>query len=223
MRSDRPAPVMWLLLLGLMLGLGMGPAKASKGDAQALVDRAEQTLQGFRADPDMAWFRKHLPQARGLMIVPQLVKAGFIFGGSGGSGVLLGRTDGGWSMPAFYDMGSVSFGLQIGGEVAEVMLLIMTQRGMDAMYSTEFKLGADASVAVGPTGVGAQAATADVLAFSRSKGAFAGLTLEGAILAPKDDWNSAYYGRGVRPIEIVREHAVSNPGANGLIGALKGR
>lgn len=191
-------------------------------EASAMVERATATVRNFRADPNMRWFRQNLPRARGVMVVPELVKGGFIFGGSGGSGVLLGRTGSGFSAPAFYNMASVTFGLQIGAEVAEVVLLVMTQRGMDAMYSTEFKLGADVSIAAGPVGAGAQAATADVVAFSRAKGVFGGLTLEGAGLSPRDEWNSAYYGEPLRPLEIIVRGAGNNPHANGLRQALAG-
>ncbi|MCB1745132.1 MAG: peptidoglycan-binding protein [Gammaproteobacteria bacterium] len=199
-------------------------AAQTRDDAQQLVDKAERTLHAFQDDPQMDWFRENLRHARGVLIVPDLLRAGFIFGGAGGQGVLLGRARAGnlWSMPAFYDIGSVSFGLQIGAEVAEVMLLIMTERGLHAIFSTDFKLGAEVSVALGPTGVAAKAATADVLAYSRAQGAFAGLTLEGAIVAPKDDWNAAYYGKTVKPIQIIKAHAVSNEGAERLTQALRG-
>ncbi|MCP5153538.1 MAG: peptidoglycan-binding protein [Ectothiorhodospiraceae bacterium] len=192
-------------------------------DAQALVDRARDTYRNFVGDPNMSWFRNHVHEARALMIVPELVKGGFIIGGSGGGGVLLSRdASGRFSPPAFYNMGSVTFGLQIGAEVAEVVLMIMTDRGLDSMYSTEFKLGADASVAAGPVGGGAHAATADVLAFSRTKGVFGGLTVEGAVIAANVEWNAAYYGQPVRPVEILRERRVDNPGASALRASLAG-
>jgi lipid-binding SYLF domain-containing protein len=203
------------------LALSMAPAVAlgdARADAQTLVGKAEKVFANFAADPDMTWFRNHVREARGFLIVPEQIKAGFIIGGSGGGGVLVGRGEGSgsWSYPAFYNMGSASFGLQIGAQVAEVVLMIMTKRGMDAMYSTEFKLGADASVAAGPTGAGAQAATADVLAFARTKGAYGGVSVEGAVIAAEDDWNRAYYGRDVRPLDIVERRSVSNAGADGL-------
>jgi lipid-binding SYLF domain-containing protein len=189
-----------------------------RADAQQQVNKAEATFKRFVADPDMTWFRDHLRDAKGFLIVPEQVKGGFIIGGSGGAGVLVGRGErgGSWSYPAFYNMGSASIGLQIGAQVAEVVLMIMTDRGMDAMYSTEFKLGADASVAAGPVGAGAQAATADVLAFARSKGVFGGVSLEGAVIASQDDWNTAYYGREVRTLDIVERRRVSNAGADAL-------
>ncbi len=206
--------------LGALMLLALAPAltlAANRADAQLKVDKAEATFNRFVSDPDMTWFRNHVGDARGLLIVPEQVKGGFIIGGSGGSGVLLGRgVRGDWSYPAFYSMGSASIGLQIGAQVSEVVLMIMTERGMDAMYSTEFKLGADASVAAGPVGAGASAATADVLAFARSKGAFGGVSMEGSVIASQDEMNEAYYGRTARALDIVERRSVSNPGADGL-------
>jgi len=113
-------------------------------------------------------------------------------------------------------MGSVSFGLQFGGEASEIILMIMTEKGMDSMLTTSFKLGADATVAAGPVGTGAKAATADILAFARSKGAFAGISIEGAVIKPRDGWNASYYGKTVSPADITIRHMVSNPHADKL-------
>lgn len=187
--------------------------------AQEIVDEAKVTYQNFVVDPNMTWFRNHVQDAKAILIVPSLVKAGFIFGGSGGSGVLLARDEQNdtWSYPAFYTMGSVTWGLQLGAEKAEVILLVMTDKGMDAMLSTKFQAGADASIAAGPVGTGAQAATADILQFSRAKGLFGGLTLEGAVIAVRDKWNHAYYGPNVRPVDILVRQSVSNEKAKPLI------
>lgn len=184
---------------------------------QELVDRAVIVLRRFMSDPQMSWLQKHVKEAKGIMIIPQLIKGGFIIGGSGGSGVLLVRDPKfGWSYPAFYVVGSLSFGLQIGGEVSEIVLLVMTQRGVDALLSTSVKLGGDVSVAAGPIGVGAKAQLADILAFGYSKGAFAGISVEGALLKPRDSWNRLYYGREVTPLDILILHKVENPQANKL-------
>ncbi len=187
--------------------------------AQVVVDNANRTFKNFINDPNMVWFRNNLGRAQGLFIVPKLGRGGFIIGGSGGRGLLLGRDSksGRWSEPAFYTMGSASIGLQIGGEQSEVILMIMSNRGLDAMLSTKVQLGADMSVAAGPVGTGTRAATADVLSFARSKGAFAGLTVEGSIIAPDDARNTAYYGKAVSPLDILVRHSVNNPGADELI------
>ncbi len=184
---------------------------------QELVDRSVIVVRRFMSDPQMAWLQKHVHEAKAIMIIPQLLKGGFFLGGSGGSGVLLVRDPGfGWSYPAFYVVGSVSLGLQFGGEVSEAILLIMTQKGVQAFLSTSFKLGGDVSVAAGPVGVGAKAQTADVLVFAYSKGAFAGISVEGALIKPRNSWNQLYYGRKVSPREILILHKVKNHGADKL-------
>lgn len=213
----------WLLAIALGVGSGnAAAAAATAAEAQRVVDRAEIALQNFQAAPNMGYFRQQVQKAKGVLVLPDRVKGGLILGGAGGNGVLLERTGESWSHPVFYSLASLTFGLQIGAEVAEVVLMIMTDRGMQAMYTTEFKLGADVSVAAGPTGAGAQAATVDVLAYSRSKGGFAGVTIEGAVLSPHDALNSAYYGTNVRPVEIIRQGAVSNPGADRLRNTMAG-
>jgi lipid-binding SYLF domain-containing protein len=145
-----------------------------------------------------------------------------VFGASGGSGVLLARDEAtaGWSYPAFYTMGSVTFGLQIGGEVSQLVLMVMTQKGLDALLSRSFKIGGDISVAAGPVGKGAKAQTADIVAFSRTKGLYGGLNVEGAVVEVRDSLNKAYYGRKVRPVEILVSGGPSNPGAEALRAAV---
>jgi lipid-binding SYLF domain-containing protein len=145
-----------------------------------------------------------------VLIFPQVLKAGFFLGGSGGTGVLLVRDEatGTWSEPAFYTVGSVTFGLQIGGEAAEVVMLAMNQKALDSLLSSTVKLGGDASIAIGPIGGGAKGAvtipavTADFVSFTKAKGLYAGLNLDGSVLAVRDGLNSAYYGKEVMPKDI---------------------
>jgi lipid-binding SYLF domain-containing protein len=193
-------------------------APRSPDDPSKLVDDATATLSNFTRDPDLGWFRDNLPSAQGLLIVPSFVRAGFIFGGSGGNAVLLVRDSsaGSWSYPAFYTVAGGSVGLQAGAELAEVILMIRSEKGRDALLSNSLKLGADASVSAGPVGAGAQVATTDILAFSRSKGLYGGVSLDGSVVATRDAWNSAYYGREVRPVDIIVSRNVSNPQANEL-------
>ena len=192
------------------------PTKSEK-----VVTKAQQSFDNFAADPDMSWFRSHLKKAKALLVVPEQLKAGFILGGSGGSGVLLARdTKGAWSQPAFYGMGSGSIGLQIGAQVSEVALLIMTQKGIDALLSTKVQLGGDISVAAGPVGAGAQAATTDVVAFARNKGVFGGISLEGSVISPRNKLNREYYGKEVRPVDILVRRDVNNPQAAPLVTAV---
>ncbi len=199
------------------------PGWADKAeDTRKLVVKATETVGDFKADPDMTWFRDNLPKAKAVLVVPVLIRGGFIVGGSGGHGTLLWRDagSGNWSYPGFYFMGSISIGLQIGGEAAEVVLMAMTDRGREAFLSTEFKLGADVSVAAGPVGAGAKAATADVLAFSRDKGLFGGITVEGAVIEPEEKWNKAYYGRSASPTDILVRQSVRNAHADPLRQAI---
>ena len=202
---------------------------ADRGQAQGLVDRARITLDEFMRDPNYVWFRDSLNHAQGVLIFPQVIKGGFIFGASGGSGVFLAKDvrTGDWGEPAFYTVGSVTFGFQIGGEAAQVVMLAMTQKAIDSILSSSFKLGADASVALGPVGAGAKAqadipsVTADFLAFTKAKGLYAGLNLEGAVIAVRDSLNNTYCGRDVRPADIVVKKDCSNRGADQLRETLR--
>lgn len=130
-----------------------------------------------------------------------------------------------WSDPAFYTMGAGSFGFQFGAQASEVVLLVMSQRGVESLLSSTFKLGGDVSVAVGPVGAGIEGSTAmnlsaDLLTFARAKGLFGGISLEGAVIATRDEWNQDYYGKEVRPTDILVKRTVKNPQAAGLKASL---
>lgn len=218
-----------MLTAGMLLA-SYSPAAASDQDrAQSLVDRARITLSDFMRDPNYVWLHNNIKHAKGVLIFPQIIKGGFIWGGSGGTGVFLARDGkkGDWSEPAFYTLGSLTFGLQIGGESAEVIMLAMTSRAVDSLLSSSLKLGADVSVALGPIGGGAKAqadipsVTGDFLTFAKSKGLYAGLNLEGAVIAVRDGMNTAYCGRDVKPADIVVRSDCSNRGANQLREALR--
>jgi lipid-binding SYLF domain-containing protein len=209
--------VVLLTVLGLILCMAplVLAEEMSDVEARGLVDKSRITVESFIADKDMAWFREHMKDSKGLLIIPELLKGGFILGGSGGSAVLVVRDEktGKWSEPAFYTMGSVTFGLQIGGEKAEVIMLVNSVKGIESLYTSSVKLGAGASIAAGPVGAGAGAKAnlnADFLSFARTKGAYAGLSLEGAVIAIRDSWNKAYYGKEVRPVDILVTKKVSN-------------
>ena len=213
------------IFVAMLLSIAAPGAKAAgEEDAQGIVDKARVTFGEFMRDDNYSWMRDHLKDAKGVLIYPQVLKAGFILGGSGGTGVLLSRDGktGAWSNPAFYTMGSVSFGLQIGGESAEVVLLVMSQKGMDSLLTSKFKLGGDASVALGPVGGGAKSdVTADFLSFAKSKGLYAGLNLDGSYIDVRESLNKAYYGQAVTPMDIIVKHSVSNKGADPLREELK--
>lgn len=195
------------------------------GKPQELVAKGTSVFKSFMQDPNMEWFRNNVYQAKGIFIVPQMLRGGFIIGGSGGSGILVAQDNktGEWSYPAFYTMGSVSFGLQIGADASEIILMVMTDKGINAMLSTEFKLGGDVAVAAGPVGASAKAQTADILAFGRSKGLFSGISIEGAVVAPRYEWNNNYYQTQTGPVNILIKRTEKNPQADDLRSALPKR
>lgn len=203
------------------------PAWADSLDEQQLVEKAQHTVASFMEDPNLTWFQDHVKEAKALLIIPQQLKAAFFFGADGGSGVLVARDDktGEWGEPAFYILGGLSFGFQFGGEASEVIILAMTQGAVEKLYSSSFKLGGDASVAAGPYGAGVEGATsanlnADFLSFSRSKGAYAGVSLEGSIIYADDDSNQTYYGKKIRPVDILVTKSVQNKHSAGLRQAI---
>jgi len=203
--------------LALVLFQGVPAVADDKLEANQLVEKARFTLQNFMCDDKMGAFRDLIKKADGVLIAPELLKGAFVTGASGGNAVLLVRdkNTGKWSEPAFYTIGGGSFGLQIGGQSSEVILLAMTDRGVSAFQSSSFKLGADAGVAAGPVGIGVSAATAnlsaDILSFSRSKGLYGGISLEGAVVAVRGGLNNAFYGKEVLPADILIRHSVANP------------
>jgi lipid-binding SYLF domain-containing protein len=213
------------LLMTVCIMVPAGPVLAAEeGEAQGIVDRARVAFENVVRDPNYTWLREHLKEARGVLIFPQVLKAGFILGGSGGTGVLVVRDQRtkDWSQPAFYTIGAVSFGLQIGGEAAEVVMMAMSQKAIDSLFASSVKLGGDTSIAVGPLGVGAKGnITADFISFAKSKGLYAGLNLEGSVVDVRDSLNRAYYSRTVSPVEIVVKKEVSNSGSAQLRAALK--
>jgi lipid-binding SYLF domain-containing protein len=217
-----------VLVFILFSGGGSTVFANDKTEAQAIVDRANATLTELMADSNFSFLHGYIKNAKGVLIFPQVLKAGFFLGGSGGTGVLLvrGHQTGTWSEPAFYTLGSVTFGLQIGGEAAEVVMLAMSQKAVDTLLTSTVKLGGDASIAVGPIGGGAKgsvsipAVTADFISFAKSKGLYAGLNLEGAVLAVRDSLNQSYYGKAASPRDIIMIRTVKNPGSSALKGSL---
>ncbi len=191
-------------------------------EQQTLVDRATLAVQEMLVDPDASEARDLMTKSKGVMVCPRLFKAGFIFGGQGGNCVMVGRgSGGGWSSPAFYGMGAGSIGLQLGIQDSEVLFIVLTDKGLQALLDSQFKLGADASVAVATLGGGVQGATtaalrADIVAFSKSRGLFAGLSLEGSMISQRSDWNASYYGRPVGAQALVINNEGQNPGAEPL-------
>ena len=213
----------WIGSLAVVSAVFASGSALAQSEQQQLVNASESTFSNFMRDPDMTWMQRHIAQAKGVLIAPQVVKAGWILGGSGGRAVLFARNDatGQWTGPAFYNVGAASVGFQAGIEVSETMTLVMTDKGMNSLLASSVRLGGDASVAAGPVGAGANSdITTDFVAFSRSKGVYGGLSLEGSVIDVADNWNRSYYGTGVLPSDILVRAAVHNPQADRLAAEL---
>ncbi len=198
--------------------IGFGSAQAA--DEASVLAHASATVSDLKHDPVFGNARATLRNARAVLIVPSLVKGGFIFGAEGGDGVLLARTRRGWSAPAFYTLGSASFGLQIGLEQAQLVMFIMSERALRGIEQGKFKLGAGAGLTIVTLGAAAEAATpanlsGDLIVWSVAKGAYGGLTVNGSVIAPQDNSNAAFYGRRVSAHDILSGR-VSNPAAGRL-------
>ncbi len=213
-----------LIVLSLLLAVGLSvQARAADTlDQQQLVADSGFTLQRLATSQELKAARILLERARAMMIFPQLVKGALFIGGEGGSGVLLARNpDGTWSYPAFYTLGSISFGLQIGGQTSEAILIIMNDKALAALMDDQVKLGADLSAAAGPVGGGIEASATtslgeDIYTYSTNKGLFVGASLEGAVIARREDWNGDFYNGVTAPDDIVLNGKASNPAADGL-------
>ncbi len=198
----------YALALGIVLLFAIGtPAFAAK-----LADRVQNSsdiIKEIMSSPDKAIPEELLEKSKGIAIVPHVIKAGFVFGGNYGEGIVCARNPNGtWSPPAFVTLAGGSWGFQAGLEAIDVVLVIMTDRGMESILKNKVKLGAEAGVAAGPVGRAAQAATdvalkAEIYSYSRAKGLFAGLTLEGAVMWENDDADAAFYGKEVTSKEIL--------------------
>lgn len=208
-----------LLLTGLALLLPL--AAQAQTEQQSLVDRATLSVQEMLSDQSNPDARNLLHNAMGVMLCPRVFKAGFILGGQGGSCVLVGRGPSGWSSPAFYGLASGSVGFQIGVQDSQIIFVIRTEKGLKALMDSQFKIGADAGVAVATIGAGVAGATtaalsADIVAFAKSRGLYAGISLDGSIISQRTDWNTAYYGQPLSPQQIVLGGQGRNPGAEPL-------
>lgn len=209
------------------LGLAACTTTPTPSEPQTLVDRSALSVQEILGEGhDRLDAASLLRRARGALICPRTFRAGFFVGGEGGGCVLVGRdAAGSWSSPAFYQVGSASFGFQAGLQDSQTLLLLMNDRALNALMDSQFKFGADASLAIANVGGSVEGATtsalgADILAFSRSRGLFAGLALEGSVLTAQSEWNRAYYGRDASARDIVVAMNAHNPGADPLRSAL---
>ena len=213
-----------ILAAMLLVAAAPGAMATDLEDAQGIVDKARITFGGFMGDNKYQWMRDHLKDAKGVVIIRVCSRrdSSLAVRAAPASSWRGKARRGTGAIPAFYTMGSVSFGLQIGGESAEVVVLVMTQKGMDTLLTSKFKLGGDASVALGPVGGGAKGdITADFISFAKSKGLYAGLNLDGSYIDVRENLNTAYYGKAVTPVDIIDKKSVSNAAAVPLREELK--
>ncbi len=212
-------------IAAVALALGIAATAApiyAQTEQQKLVGECLTTWNNFQADPNLTWFKEHDHEAVGFLIAAQVVKAGFIFGGSGGRAVLVAKGEKGWAGPAFYTMGTASVGFQAGVNASEIVTLVMNKKALDSLMTGSVKAGADASVAAGPVGVGAGAKpNADFLVYSRAKGLYGGVDVNGTVIKPTEDWNKDYYGKLVSPIDIIIRGEFHRPGATALVQAVE--
>ncbi|WP_233256172.1 lipid-binding SYLF domain-containing protein [Falsiroseomonas bella] len=209
------------IFLAVLL-LAAGPAAAQQ-EQQALVDRAALAVQEVMTSGDRPQdAQDFLRRARAALVCPRIFRAGFIIGGEGGTCALLGRDGGGsWSSPAFYQMTSGSVGLQAGIQDMTLVLMVMSDRGLQALMNSQFKVGAEASIAFATLGGAVQGATtaaagADIVAVARARGLFAGMSLQGSLLTYLPDYARAYYGKDASARQIVLQMEAHNPGADPL-------
>src|SRR5438477_3094036 len=217
------------LMVFLLLGCLGSPAWAGeqKKDVAERLQMATDVLSQMTSAPDKGIPEEVLDSAKCIAVVPHLVKGGFIFGGKHGRGVATCRTANGWSAPAFISIGGGSAGLQIGVEGVDLIMLIMNDKGMQQLLSSKFQISGEGSAAAGPVGRHASAGTdwkmdTELLTYSRSKGIFAGLTLEGAVIEQDDDSTQAIYGKGMSFRKILMGNVTSPAAAAPFMAALAG-
>jgi len=218
---------LFAMLALVTLGIAGQPAKAEPSQQQVLVERSRLVLDAFLSDPAFKDVRVYVQNAYAVLIMPEVLKAGFLVGVNYGTGVLLVRDPqtGEWGEPAFYGLGGGSIGLQIGVQSSDMIFTIMNEGAVDKLLRHGVKFGADAGVAAGPLGASAGTATTtyfgeDVYAWGRSQGVFVGVFVDGTLVLPKNDWNQAYYGRPIQPEEIVRQRQVASAEVTALRNAL---
>ena len=201
---------------------GCATQSVSPSEPDRLVADAQTTLSNFIRDPDQTWIQDNLGRARAILIAPQVVRAGFIFGGSGGRGVLVARDGRAWAGPAFYNLATASVGFQAGIDVSEVIVVVMTDKGFNSLLSTSVKFGGDASIAAGPVGAGARSTvTADLISFTRAKGVYGGLNLDGTVVSTNVPWNDAFFGgSNLLPPDILIRRTVTSSKAAPLLAAV---
>jgi lipid-binding SYLF domain-containing protein len=214
-----------LLLMSLLGMVGTYASATARGDSVERLQSSVEVLRAIMGAPDNGVPEEVLDNAKCILVVPHLIKAGFIFGGKHGRGVASCRTANGWSAPAFVSVGGGSWGLQIGVEGIDLVMLVMNDQGFQHLLSSKFALTGEGSVAAGPVGRHASAGTdwklnTEMLTYSRSKGVFAGLTLEGAVIEQDDDSTRAIYGKNMTFRNILSGKAATPKSADAFMKAV---
>lgn len=215
------------LLIFCMCGALCGVAAASedKASAEKRLDKAANVLHEIMAAPDKGVPEDVMNSAKCVAVVPSMAKAGFIVGGQHGRGVATCKTATGWSAPTFFSLSGGSFGLQIGAEGVDLVMLVMNENGMQALLSDKFQVGGEASAAAGPVGRDAAAATDwkahSLLTYSRTKGAFAGVSLNGAVLTQDKEAIDAFYGQPMTSKQLLAGTTPAPPEARQFLNAVQ--
>jgi SH3 domain-containing YSC84-like protein 1 len=218
-----------LLTLVALITLGTATAAWAATDREATIDRldhAGRILHEVMGAPDSGIPEEVLEHAKCIAVVPHMLKGGFVFGAQNGRGVTTCRTEKGWSAPAFFAITGGSWGLQIGLEGVDLVMIIQNEHGMRQLMTSKFQLGGDASAAAGPVGRHASANTdwkldTEILTYSRARGAFAGLTLSGSSIRRDDDSTQALYGRRVSTRSILEGRVAAPASANAFLEAVR--
>jgi lipid-binding SYLF domain-containing protein len=217
-----------LTLLTMILSLGsFGWAGEGRQDAVERLNNSAKVLHEIMSAPDKGIPEEVLEHAKCVAVVPNMIKGGFVFGGKHGKGVATCRTANGWSAPAFFTIGGGSAGLQIGLEGVDLVMIIQNEKGMQKLLESNFHVGADASAAAGPVGRHAEAGTnwkmdTEILTYSRAKGVFAGLTLEGASIRQDNDSRHAMYGRKVTTRALLLGKVSAPAAAQPFLAEIRG-
>jgi lipid-binding SYLF domain-containing protein len=216
-----------LTFVALLSMTSIGWAGTNREATNDRLDHAGSVLHEIMNAPDKGIPEEVLEHAKCVAVVPHLLKGGFVFGAENGRGVATCRTANGWSAPIFFDITGGSWGLQIGIEGVDLVMIIQHERGMRQLLSSKFEIGADASAAAGPVGRHASADTdwkmdAEILTYSRARGAFAGLTLNGASIRHDEDSTRAIYGRNVSNARILKGEVTVPSSAASFLNAVRG-
>lgn len=216
-----------MLFFALLSMTTLGWSESKRQSSTERLDKAGTVLQEIMGAPDKGIPDEVMEHAKCVAVVPHLIKGGFVFGAESGRGVATCRTAHGWSAPAFFAITGGSWGLQIGVEGIDLVMIIQNDKGMERLLSSKFELGADASAAAGPVGRHASADTdwklnTEILTYSRAKGAFAGLTLNGASIRPDEDSMHAIYGSKVTTQAVLLGKVPAPPSAHLFLKAVRG-